>query len=129
MNKDFPYYYSIGDSKLVHYGFPTYKQFRGNTKMEQKEWKKTEDLIFKFEKEGDSVEGKLISKEKGHNYDNEVYKLEKEGKINVVFSTTVMESQMQSVNIGDQVKIVFVGTKESKQKGYNDIKLFDIFTK
>ena len=129
MNKDFPYYYSFGDSKLVNYGFPTYKQFRGITKMEQKEWKKTEDLIFKFEKEGDSVEGKLISKEKGHNYDNEVYKLEKEGKINVVFSTTVMESQMQSVNIGDQVKIVFVGTKESKQKGYNDIKLFDIFTK
>ena len=95
----------------------------------KKDWKKVEDTIFKFEKEGDSVEGILQSVEEGKNYGNKVYKLKGDNDVtHVVFSTTVMESQMMAVKIGDAVKIKFVGEKENEKKGQNPIKIFEIFT-
>lgn len=94
----------------------------------QKEWKKVESEIFKFEKDGDMIEGKLVSAEDSHMYDNKVYKIEgKDKKVKVIFGTTVLDSQMVNVSIGKDVKIVFTGVKENPKSGQNDIKLFEVF--
>lgn len=92
------------------------------------EWKKVEDKIFKFENEGDVIEGVLVGVEDNKTFSGKVYKLKNNDEIRVVFGTTVLDSQMSSVSIGDEVKIVFTGTKPDP-KGRNDIKLYDVFTK
>ena len=129
-NKNLPYHHSTDDSKLVNFGFVSYKEFMegGIMTKEEKEWKKSEDSIYKFESEGDTVFGKLISKEKGYTYDNEVYKIETDDKkVLVIFSTSVLQSLMANINIGQEVKIVYLGSKQSEKKGFNDIKLFEVF--
>jgi len=94
------------------------------------EWKKVEDTIFKFEKEGDLVEGKLVDKQHGSTYDNEVYKVEQKDKsVVTVFGTTVLDSQLRLVDIGQEIKIVFSGTKPPKRKGHNPLKLFEVYSK
>ena len=94
------------------------------------EWKKTESQIFKFEKEGDTIEGILLSKEQGKTYGNDVYKIKLEnGDIKTVFSTTVMASEMSCVKVGQSVKIVYTGEKENSKTGQEPIKQFDVYFK
>lgn len=112
---------------LSKFGFrkPKYKNILGDEKMV---YKKIEDKIFKFEIEGDEIEGELLSKEKGSNYDNEVYKIKDKNSVTwTCFSTKVLQSQMQSVKIGDFIKIVYAGNKKNPKKGQNDTKLFEVF--
>lgn len=94
----------------------------------EEELKKVEDNIVKFENEGDSVYGVLIAKEKGANFNNDVYKIKNnEGEILTIFSTTILESLMAGVKIGDTCKIVFKGTKPNPKKDRQPIKLFDVY--
>lgn len=132
----YPRYYSHGDSKLVHFGLPSYDDFhRGasevkNMKEENKKnWEKKESTIFKFEKVGDSIEGLLVGREEGKNFGNQVYKIKKGEVVYTVFSTTVMTSSMADVMIGEEVKIVYMGEKENEKKGQNPIKIFEVFTR
>ena len=93
----------------------------------REELNKVEDMLVKFENIGDEVFGKLLSKEHGSTFGNEVYKILKEnGEVVTVFSTKVMESKMVSVSVGDTVLIQLVGTKPSTKKGQNDTMLFDV---
>jgi hypothetical protein len=114
---------------LSDYGFPSNKNSEVMNMANKNEWTKVEDTIVKFEKAGDSAEGKLIAIEEGRNFGNKVYKLETGAKTLTIFGTSVIESQMSGVSIGDAVKIVFTGTKENKNKGQSPIKLFDVFIK
>lgn len=100
----------------------------GKTKMS--EWQKIESTVFKFEKIGDVIEGVLRSVEDSASHENnKVYKIEqKDKKIYTVFGTVILNDLMQGVKIGQQVKILFSGTKES-QKGQNPTKLYDLFVK
>jgi hypothetical protein len=123
MNK--PYYYDNGNVKLVNYGFATYDEFIGDKK--KMAYKKVEDKIFKFEEINDSIEGTLLSKETSGIYDNEVYKIETKDGVFTVFSTTVLSSQMTAVNIGDKIKIVYMGTKKNSKPQQQPIKLFDVY--
>lgn len=94
----------------------------------ESELKKVEDMIFKFEKVEDSIYGVLMAVEHGSNFGNKVYKIKTEdGNIYTVFSTTVLESKMSTVKIGDTVKIVYVGDKENKKSGQNPIKVFEVY--
>lgn len=89
-------------------------------------WEKQEGNVFVFAFEGDTCEGTLLKRELGR-YGNEVYLLKTKDKTWTVFSTAVMESRMTGVEIGEQVKIVYLGTQPSKTKGHQDVKLFDVF--
>lgn len=100
-----------------------------NMKEKNKEWKKVEDEIFRFENEGDMIDGTLKSVEDSATYQNKVYKILKGEKTYVVFGTTVLDSQMKSVDVGKEVKIMFTGEKESEKKGHNPIKLFEVFVR
>ena len=99
--------------------------------MEKKinEWEKVVDNIYKFENVDDQIEGKLLKKEIGQVYNNEVYHIETNVGTWVIFSTVVMASRMASVQEGDYVKIVYTGSTPSKKAGQQDTKLFDVFKK
>lgn len=118
---------------LFKHGFehPIYKEYMEEKKMsDSKEWKKVENKIFKFENEGDHIEGILVGKEPSRTFKNQVYKIQTdEGENMTVFGTAVIDSGMIGVAIGDQVKIVYTGSKKNKNKGQNDIKLFDVLVK
>ena len=97
---------------------------------EFKGFSKVEDEIFKFENPGDFVQGVYSSRETSGNFDNEVYKIRQaDGKIKVVFATTVLQSQMQNIEIGEEIAIKFTGTKPNPKKNLNPIKLFDVYKK
>ena len=90
-------------------------------------WKKIEDKIFKFDQVGDEIEGILISAEDSRNYNNKVYKLDKDGESSIVFGTVVLDTLMIGIPIGTKIKISLTGFKANKNKGQSDIKLFDVF--
>jgi len=93
------------------------------------EWKKIESNVHKFMDVGEAIEGKLISKEPNQSFDKgKVYKIETKEGLKVIFGTSILDSEMESVNIGQMVKIVYVGEKENKKKGQNPLKLFEVFT-
>jgi hypothetical protein len=91
------------------------------------EWKKVEALFVKFEKPGDEFSGKLIAIEEGKSFGNQIYRFDKAGKTYLVSGTSTIESQMQGVAIGSMVKFVYTGTKDSKVKGHQAIKLIDVY--
>jgi hypothetical protein len=91
-------------------------------------WQKVEDKIFKFEKEGDTVTDELLTVEESRTYNNKVYKIKTEKETVTVFGTSVLDSQMTQIKIGQMVRILFSGTKPDP-KGRNDIKLFEVFFK
>ena len=93
----------------------------------KRKFKKVEDKIFKFEKYKDCIEGELLSIENGTNYNNKVYKIKDESNdVYTVFSTSVLESKMNSVKIGDVIRITYTSQKESKKKGQNPTKIFEV---
>jgi len=93
-------------------------------------YEKVEDEIFKFENVGDFVVGKYIAKETSGNFDNEVYKIQKEsGDVVTVFATTVLQSIMNSIELGTEVVIRLTGVKPNPKKNLNDIKLFEVLRK
>ncbi len=94
----------------------------GETKME---FEIIEPNVWKSEKEGDSVEGTLISQrdEVGPNK-SKTYHLEKDKEQIMVWGSTVLDSRMDFVNIGDYVRITFKGTQKNT-KG-QDTKIFQV---
>lgn len=116
---------------LDEFGFHNPVSFRKNGGMKmakpQRKMRKVEDNIVKFEKAGDSVEGKLIARETGANFGNEVYKLEDDnGKTYAVFGTTILSTRMAGIAIGKWIKIEFTGTTKNSNPKLNDIKQFDV---
>lgn len=93
--------------------------------MELKEWieVKTGEM-FKFVKEGDQLIGILTGIRAGQ-YNNKAYDLEYKEKLYTLFGNTVLDDKMQSVKVGDLIRITFLGEKigkESKKK-YKDFKV------
>jgi len=91
------------------------------------EWKKVEVNAFKFENEGDSIEGVYLRAEKSTQYENDNYVLETTDGNKTVFGTAVLNTKMANIPLGKMVKIVYIGKAKSK-KGvmYKD---FDVFVK
>lgn len=96
------------------------------------EWKSTQSDVFNFENEGDTIEGKLVNIRDG-NYlrqngeKSKVYDLETSEGTKTVFGTSVIERAMGAVAIGQQVKITYQGTTQTKNG--RPVKLFDVFYK
>lgn len=95
-------------------------------------FKKVVDTIFKFESEGESVQGCLVAVEDGTKFGNKAYKIQtKESGVITVFGTSILESLMASVPLGKEVVIVYTGSKPDKNgnKARKDTKLFEVFVK
>ena len=92
-----------------------------------KKYKEVKTQIWKADKPGDYIEGMLIGKEEGGKFEGSmVYRLNVDGEEFVVFGTAVLNTKMQNVPLGKDIKIQFDGTQKGKA-GQNDIKLFSVF--
>ena len=96
------------------------------------EWKEVnlgETWDYKEAKDGDSLEGVYAGKKEnvGEN-DSNIYRIEnEEGDAKNVWGSTVLDTRMQNVKIGEEVKIVYKGKKPSpnrKGKDYHDFQVF-----
>ncbi|KKN40019.1 hypothetical protein LCGC14_0737900 [marine sediment metagenome] len=77
------------------------------------------------EKKGDEISGKLIKVEEevGTNL-SMFYTLETEDSISGVWGSTVLDEKMKLFEVGNYVKIVFLGLKEGNRKeGYKDFEV------
>jgi hypothetical protein len=92
------------------------------------EYTKINPGVFKPTKEGESIEGKLLSIEDSKKFKEggKIYHLETaDGGQIVVFGTTVLSDRMSFVNIGEQIKIIYMGVKKNA-KG-QDTKIFEVY--
>jgi len=120
-------YYERGNKKLNLYGIIN-PCIRRKIKMtDEKPMKKVEAKIFKFENEGDKINGILVSREKSSNYNNMVYKIKTEENVFTVFGTVVLDDQLSTIKDNTLIEIVFDGLKENPKKGQNSIKLFSVY--
>ena len=88
-----------------------------------------ENWDYKTAKEGDSVEGVYAGKDENVGENNStIYRIEdKDGNAKNVWGSTVLDVRMKNIKEGQEVKIVYKGSKPSpnrKGKNYHD---FDVF--
>jgi hypothetical protein len=93
------------------------------------EWKKVEmSPSHDFEKEKE-LEGVVtgIQTDVGPN-SSTLYEIEKRGGENIaVWGSTVLDSRMKNVKIGEEVKIVFTGLAKEAKRGQNRAKIFEVY--
>ncbi len=78
------------------------------------------------EKEDDEIEGKLIRvDEKAGENESMLYTLETEKFVRGVWGSTVLDGKMKFFEVGDNVKIVFLGKKKGKRA--EEYKDFDVY--
>lgn len=92
-------------------------------------WEKIASEIFKFEKEGDDIEGVLKHIDQSVNFENKVYKIETAEGMKTIFGTVILDDKMSLVKVGQLCKILYVGSKPNPNPKFNDIKQFDVFVK
>lgn len=90
----------------------------------------TNTPTWKPEKENDSVQGLFVDvKDNVGPNGSKLYTLQKDdGSFVGVWGSAVIDDRMTSIPLGDQVKIVYLGTTKSKTPG-RTVKQYDIFRK
>ena len=87
----------------------------------EKKYEDIETNFWKPEKKDDFVAGIYQTRKKnvGEN-DSDVYVLRQEDQSLIyVWDSTVLASKMEDVNIGDDIKIIYLGEEEGKKKYHN----------
>ena len=81
------------------------------------EYEVVEPKIWKYDKEGDQIEGVLVQKKTdvGPN-DANAYYIENEKGIYMVWGTTILDDRMAVVELLDHVRITYKGSKENSRQ-------------
>ena len=99
--------------------------------MSDNDWEKIEVGLSETwnPEENKSIEGKYVELKSNVGANgSQMYVLETvDGNVSV-WDTTVLNTKMKTVNLGDTVKLVYLGVKESPKSG-RSYKDFDIFVK
>lgn len=89
-------------------------------------WKRIEGF-WNPQQEKDEISGKLLQvKEEVGEFKTKGFVLETEKNIMTISGCAVLNRKMETIAIGDFVKIVFLGEREGKDKGKKDYKDFDV---
>lgn len=82
------------------------------------EWKEVQETnnVWKYEKEGDQIEGVLVSKQERTKDVSARYHIDTGKGIVMVWGTAVLDNRMMSVNVGEQVRITYKKTEEKNKK-------------
>ncbi len=92
------------------------------------EWKKVESNSGEFwkpSKEGEAVEG-IVKGELNGDYGRQLKILQKDNKEVITPSHAILQNQLSEVKTGDDVRIVFIGTKPTPK---GEAKNYEVFTK
>lgn len=83
--------------------------------------------IFKFEKEGDFIEGKLLRvQENVGTHNSRLYSIESKDGIKNVWGSQILDERMALVKVDDIVRITYKGLSKNKSKGKNPAKIFKV---
>lgn len=84
---------------------------------------------FKFENEGDSVEGELVNvrSDVGENK-SMMYDIKTENGLKAIWGSKILDEKMRVVKLGQKVKIVFKG-KEKAKTGGREYLVYEVFVK
>lgn len=96
--------------------------------MSEDNWEKMEFDSWSFE-ENDTLIGVFVEKREdvGPNHSN-AYEFElKDGNRVTVWGSTVLDTRLKSLVIGEEVKIVYLGKEKSQQRKGAEYKNFDVF--
>lgn len=90
-------------------------------------YKEVEPKIWKPEKDGDFIEGILVTRQEnvGENK-SMLYGLETPEGVKSVWGSTILDERMAFVKIGDKLKISFKGLAKEFKKGRNPAKIFKV---
>lgn len=88
---------------------------------EEKQYEDVEFTFWKPEKENDFICGvyKGIGKNVGENKQN-VYHLQTDSKVISIWGSTVLNGKMELVQVGDDIKIIYLGESPSGQRKGKD---------
>ena len=103
-------------------------EVKGGKGTKKMEFQKIEPGVFKPTKEGESIEGTLLSVEDSKKFKEggKIYHLEAaNGSQIVVFGTTVLSDRMSYIKLGDYCKIIYKGVQKNS-KG-QDTKIFEVY--
>lgn len=100
--------------------------------MAEGEWKSTQGDVFRFEKANDELVGKLAQVRDGNYFrpdggKSKVYDITTPTGTKTIFGTMILERQMGAVQVGQEVKVVYLG--EVTTKSGRQAKNFSVFTK
>ena len=93
------------------------------------DWKKVEvGDVWEFE-ENDTLVGVFVGKEEGvGENDSMLYEFElKDGSRVNVWGSTILDTRLKNIIIGEEVKIVYLGREKSKKRKNTEYKNFDVF--
>ena len=111
-------------NNVDHYQMIGKKWVKGGEK--RMEFEEIKGEVKEMKAEGDSIEGVLINKEENVGVNKScLYHFEKEGKTFAIWGSTVLDSRMIYVKVGEYLRITHKGTQESK-KGLNPVKIFKV---
>jgi hypothetical protein len=104
----------------------------GGTKMDEQKnetgWTEVNPGIWKPEQQGDFIEGVYVNKEEGKgDFDSKLFFLDTKSGLQGVWGSAVLESRMNLVKVGEEVRIEFKGLEKNK-KG-QDVKIFKVLKK
>lgn len=95
------------------------------------EWKKVGGIVDTWDPElTKEVQGKYVEKQEniGRNNSTKYVFEQADGAQIGVWGSAVIDNRMKSVNVGDEVKIVFLGKQKNPKTGMS-FKAFDVFVR
>jgi len=89
-------------------------------------YQEVDPSTWKYEKEGDFIEGELVQVQEniGPN-DSMLYSLKTPEGVTNVWGATILDQRMALVNLGDKIKVTYKGLGEAKP-GKNAAKIFKV---
>ena len=92
------------------------------------EWKKQEGAsIWLPEKEGDTLEGEVVSVNPEGLYGVQYTVKKSDGEQMLTPSHKVLQNRMSKAKVGTKLKIEFMGEEVNKTKGQNPTKMYDVY--
>ena len=83
-------------------------------------------LIWKYEKDGDFIEGILVQVQGGIGAnESKLYSIETPEGVKNVWGAAILDSRMSLVKVGEKIKITYKGLSEAKA-GKNPAKIFKV---
>lgn len=93
---------------------------------ESRDWEEVQPNVWKAEKVGDAIEGSLMAKKEAIGPNNsKAYYIDTNKGLRLVWGTTVLDDRLAALQIGDYLKIEFLGTQLNKRG--QPTKLFKVF--
>ena len=84
--------------------------------------------VWKYDKDGDAIEGVLVKLEKGVGAnESTIYSIETSPEVfKSVWGSVILDQRMSLVKVGQKIRITYKGLSQDKKPGKNPAKIFKV---